>query len=57
MLAGKFEPTISKRYNKIVYDGENSFCMVGKEVCHFCSTAAKILSLGTGKMFQTMSWT
>jgi WD40 repeat protein len=40
---------VNKKYNKIVYDGENSFCMVGKEVLPFLFDCDKDIITWSGK--------
>ena len=48
-MASKFEATSSKSYNKLIFDGENSFCLVGKEVLPFLYDSSKNIVSWSGK--------
>lgn len=48
-MSGKFEPSLNKKYNKVVYDGESGFCLVGKEVLPFLFDLSKNLVSWNGK--------
>lgn len=49
ILAGKFEPSLKKQYNKMVYDDEGGYCLVGKEVLPFLFDSVKNLVVWNGK--------